>query len=73
MHLVRNLHTGKLAHVVDQGRHRVTVRLPDGSEEEWLNEEADGGQVTLGCAEDFRAWFQLVRLGRPGPPSRRSY
>jgi hypothetical protein len=38
---VRNIYTGKLAYVVSKGRHRVTVRLPDGSEDEWLTEEAD--------------------------------
>ena len=38
---VRNTQTGKLAHVVDQGRHRVTVRLMDGSHDEWLLEETD--------------------------------
>jgi hypothetical protein len=47
--MLRNIYTGKLAHVVTQGRHRVTVRLPDGSLEEWLIDETEASQLKPRC------------------------
>lgn len=42
--MLRNIYTGKLARVVSRGRHRVTVRLSDGSVDEWLIDEVEVSQ-----------------------------